>query len=360
MSEDLREQCEELIERAWEAGYNDTGFAFAQEAVRLADLLNDRDLQWDARRELVDVASFSGHPREGLVAFSWMLAASDSDPGWRPDRELMWSYKWIAANLPDYPEFSRAQIEGVLDDMERRYRANGLSLKAVYSERFGVAWALGDEDAWQRYYRLWLEAPKDGSEDCRACERNELVTHAIRTGDLRGAFELAAPILENRMRCSSVPHRTLANLLRPAREMGDPEQADKLAQRLSRLIARDVTHCGTYGDLLQHYAASGNITGGLRQFEKTLPWLKGHTSPAEEFDYWLGACNLLAAACEVSRKPTRKLRLPKEFPGWRPDGVYELSQVLATAEQRRDELARAFDARNGNDRVSRRIRQSRA
>jgi hypothetical protein len=76
------------------------GVALAEEAARVADVHGEVKLAYDARREVVRHGIFGGQPERALVAFSWCLSRCDADPTAFPDSTLLWSYKWIAENLP--------------------------------------------------------------------------------------------------------------------------------------------------------------------------------------------------------------------------------------------------------------------
>ena len=116
----------------------------AEEAVRLADAHNDLKQGFQTRRQLTEAAVFAGRPDVMLVAFSWRLAQCDRDPAQFKERELLWEYKWVVDNLPDFPQVTRGQIEAALADMERRYRRCGSTMHGYYQKRRAVLMDMGD------------------------------------------------------------------------------------------------------------------------------------------------------------------------------------------------------------------------
>ena len=66
--------------------------------------------------------------------------------------------------MAEFPEISLSQINGAFDDMERRFKAGGHSLRDVYASRRWVCQLIGEWDAEERYYRQWLAAggPRPG------------------------------------------------------------------------------------------------------------------------------------------------------------------------------------------------------
>src|SRR5262249_50307120 len=69
---------------------------------------------------------------------------------------------------------------------------------------------------------------------------------------------------------------------------------------------------------------------------------------SSRFDFFL-ACRLLFGQLAENGKTTMKLRLPQQFPLYMEDGQYELNNVSGWFSEQTADLARQFDARNGND-----------
>ena len=139
MSQDYRQQVNELRARAAPLGRTPVRLALEEEAVRMADTHQDTTLGFTLRRDLIQTATFCGHPEKSLVAFTWLLAQADRDPERFPESQLMWQYKWIVNALDRFPQITRKQIEDALADMEARYRRCGLTLKPLWKERTGMA-----------------------------------------------------------------------------------------------------------------------------------------------------------------------------------------------------------------------------
>ena len=58
-------------------------------------------------------------------------------------RNLFWEFKWIAADLADFPQISPEQAEAFLADMQRRFELAGNGLSSVRVSRFLWAWWTG-------------------------------------------------------------------------------------------------------------------------------------------------------------------------------------------------------------------------
>src|SRR5207244_1055466 len=135
MSEN-REQVYELLTRSVEVGDGDEQISLREEAVRLADLEGDLKLQYFAREVYVRACIFGGDTEKALVAFSWLLAQFDRNPGAFDQWAILWKYKWIVAAIYNYPQVSKARIYEMLDDLSERSLRAGYGLHAVYNHRY--------------------------------------------------------------------------------------------------------------------------------------------------------------------------------------------------------------------------------
>src|SRR5438067_900267 len=92
------EDVRRLIGEARHAPYGAGKIALAEEAIRLADALDDRRLRFDARMAGTEAYQMGGEPAKGFVTFSWCLAEYDRDPSgfdvW-DDELLRWHFKWV-------------------------------------------------------------------------------------------------------------------------------------------------------------------------------------------------------------------------------------------------------------------------
>lgn len=130
--------------------------------------------------DLVEAYTFADETMSTLATFARILRLYDS----RPElfdavdtRNLYWEYKWVVNDAIDYPQVTAAQVEALIEDMERRYRLAGLGLGPVRTARFLWASHRGDPEVWQRLQEVKTE-PGSQQDDCRACQiGTEVNTH---------------------------------------------------------------------------------------------------------------------------------------------------------------------------------------
>ncbi|MCA9615798.1 MAG: hypothetical protein KC586_23745 [Myxococcales bacterium] len=361
-TEDIQDRVDALLEEADKLDYGPERIAKCEEAVRLADEAKHDVAAYDARLGLIQAAVFGGWPEKGLVAFGWCVAKVDAEPErFRESRalagfgmlgiDLLWVYKWMTLQVPWYPQLARKQIDETLDDMERRYRKHGLSLRPVHMNRTRVAQECDpDPAAAKAHYDKWQWALRDDYADCEACEISFRVDYLVERKEYERAFEVAKPLLSGAKKCAEVPHVTYGYLLAPARELGLDELAESFSSKGLALVEGQRDFVATTGQHVAHLVARGDLDRALELFERHLPFAVGNRIPKRVLDYYVVGRDLFTALADAGRDAT--LRAPKEL-GYRGDPK-DLRAIATHFATEAKPIAAKFDARNGNDLVSRR------
>lgn len=362
MTEATPEQVWELILQAYRLGEGDTKIAVLEEATRLADICGDPKLAREARDQLVHAATFGGAPEKALVAFSWMLAQYDREGQQDEVSKLtvLWEYKWVLDSIANFPQIGKAQILAMLDDMAARYRRAGYSLRPNYLMRYRL-YKFWDEAEAARYFHKGHETPRDDMSDCRTCELNDVIGFALLEGDDERAVELAAPIIEGRMRCASIPKITYANLLLPLVRLGRMEGAVSLHREGYRLVA--LAPKGSLSSAAEHLeflVVTRNFDRAVRIFEKHLADASAIADAATKFDYYLASWFLFDRLGESGRATLRLQHVPRSLPFHEEGGTYPVARLGAWFLGQCEALAAQFNARNESDYHTRSIRDTAA
>jgi hypothetical protein len=327
--------------------------ALLEQAVQLADAHQYDELGFEVRMALMQAATFGGAPDVLLVAFAWCLAQLDKNPDRFWAHDLLWQYKWVAENVVIFPHVTRQQIEELLVDMERRYRAAGSGLHPVHQTARKVFLELGDLPAAKKAHARTLKATVGWLSDCAACELDNQIAFYLETGRPAIALRKAEPIISGRLTCAEVPHRTYGRLVLPLLFAGQSEQAAEYLRRGTRLIRTNPSFLWYVAQHLLFLTVTDNLTAAARYLERHI--VNGLTThaPSWGFEFDCAAAFLFDRLAE-QRKPPR-IRLPADLA--LPEGVDQtdpaaLRDHFAGAAW---ELAAAFDARNGNDGFARRL-----
>ena len=98
-----------MIHECWSMPAGAARVALAEQAIRLADALDDPDLAFDARMTATEAYQRGGEPARTFVTFAWCLAEFDR----HPDRyqawysQLLWYFKYVVSSLT---EIGRAHV----------------------------------------------------------------------------------------------------------------------------------------------------------------------------------------------------------------------------------------------------------
>ena len=367
--DDPRSRFDDLLDQGDELWYGPQERALIDEAVALADEIDDDLLRYRARMRLTNSATFTGDTDTQLSAFAWCLAMYDKDPQrFASEGDILWQYKWMIGALDGSPIFSLSQAEEMLDDMETHYRRAGLGTYAVIDARWNHAWYTGDLDRAVILRDQLLATPRDDHSDCEACTRCAFAGFALDLGDEAEALRLVDEMVNGNYRgrhsCAEEPECALSKVLIPMLHVGQFDEARAAHTRSYRLARNNPDLIAVVARHLQFCAVTGNEARGLAMVERHLRWLV-HDSLGDEgrLLFLLGVAVLLTAVAraghgdEIIRSAASAdlVVVFGEHEGqWRAD---ELADSAWLAAQR---IADAFDARNGNMFVSGRIAGARA
>ncbi|GAA2512130.1 hypothetical protein [Pilimelia columellifera] len=343
------DQIRGLLQEANAMPYGPSKVAAVEQAIRHADADGDDELRFMARMLATDSYEHGGEPAKAFVTFSWCLAEFDANPG-RFDRSvdghLRWQFKYVTNALPRFPQLPLARTFAVLDDMERRYRAGGHSLHAVYAQRWSVARHVGDVAAADRWFDRWSAAAPDENSDCAGCDPTGKVWHLRDRGRWEEAVALADPVLGGELTCVEQPKAILTALLLPYLRTGRLDHARVAHLRAYRSMRDDIGDLGGIAEHLDFCTVTGNAARGLEIVRRHVDWLDRAPSPFSAMGFAAAAARVLALAAEAGQGEVPVRRAGADVP------VTELARSLAAQAR---ELAARFDARNGTGHQGERI-----
>lgn len=308
----------------------------------------EEHLAW-ALGSLVEAYTFDGVGDRSPAPFARMLQLWDERPELfdEQDRQaLFWEYKWIAEAACESPQRTRAQVDDLLADMERRFRLAGQGSSAVAVARFDWAWVAGDSDADER--RLaWRALPEDEFDDCPACVIGGQVEFLLDQGRYAEAVELGRM---QRGSCNVEPTKTRHATALAALLIGDPTSA--LEQHLLALSTAE----GKTRDLAPSRGCAFELLARGGQLERALRALRNEdaelleraASPLDRLFFLLGVLAGLSANLDRGELTT----------GFATAGRRTVAELhgLVLAEAR--ELAELFDRRHGNTSYAARIERA--
>ncbi len=353
---DLLEQIEDLLDESGELEHGPVQLALLERAVELADAHNDLDMSFEARSRLVESASFSGRPDVAMVAFSRLIAAYDAHPGRFDNFQFLWQYKWVLGFAPEFPTIGRDQLDELYADMKRRYKAEGSTLHAYWTLRRDNADAMGRVADGKKAHAKLMASKGDHLSNCAACVQDGTVSYLASIGDDAGALKAAKPICQGKLTCAEVPEHTYANVVLPSIRLGKHAEALAHFKTGYRLIDRNPDFLRQKGMFIVGLTLTGNLARALTLLDRHLAEALDAVSPWWRFEFFLSARLLLEKLAE-NGIITVPIRIPKKMELATGTGKPTVAGLAEWMDARLEELATAFDVRNGNKSFSRRVRQ---
>jgi len=349
---ELPDDIAQLSREAYAMPDGPTKVTILEEAIRIADSRNDLDSAFVVRNDLITAASNAGLPEVKILAFSWCLSQFDSDRErfgyYGTESELLWKYKWVVGGLTSFPQITKVQIFEMLADMRRRYESVGSTLHAVYDEERSITMTIADDAACKAAHKQLLKTPRDHFSNCSACVQDRLVSHYKYFGKYEKAYDAAKPILEQRMKCATVPHRTYGKIMWVLYKLDRLEEAMKLHRRGYPMIATSPGHVTYVDDHIEFLVVTDNLTRAVRLTEKHFPVAFASTDPSTRY-YFFKTVLLLMDCLRDTKTRTVKMHFASDHPLHDAKDRVSVGEFYAWLLAECRSTAAAYDARNGND-----------
>ncbi|GLW31049.1 hypothetical protein [Actinoplanes regularis] len=346
---------EQMLQDAYRQGSDQARYAALDAVFRHADAAGETAFGFRARMNAISEFHHHGEYARSFMAFHWCLTTFDRQPevtSRHDEHSLLWRFKWIVWQMPQFSAVPLDRAIGLLDDMERRYRAGNHSLHAVYQYRGAVAAHLGDLDAAGRWFGEMLTARRDGLSDCAACVPTSHVEYLTVLGEFEEAVRVGSPYASGG--CTEQPQQMLSQLLLPYLRTGRTAEAVAAHRKAYALIRANRHYLELIGLHLQFCALTGNQEHGLPILERHLPWLDRPASTFAALEFASAGALLLRGLIDAGHGdvPVRR-RTDNGDRRWTSTAAETYDELAARARS----LAAEFDRRNGNTYQSGRIEQ---
>ena len=346
-----QEELEELMDQAEDLPASPAKVAILEQAVKLSDSLGDLEQSYAVRQDLIEAAVFGGMDDRALVAFAWCIAQTDQDPERFPEEDLLWRYKWILGSITSFPNVSAQRIHQMEDDYQERLKRSGHGLKAVYKLRMLNASSMGLIDRRDQFEDKWRKAPLDDMADCKACEIDSEVKYLNSKGEYEAAIKAAKPVIHGKVRCLTVPQRTYSEIIFAELSLGRLDKAQEAFKKGYRLVAGNPDYISTICWHLGYLIRAKDFAKGLELIEKHLPWVCQMNNLDQQMWFFSHTGDFFQRL--ASQEPdARRFRIPESLPIHIPQELYEPATLAQWFQSQASEIAKRFDARNGNEFIS--------
>lgn len=328
-------------------------------AVAAADRSGSVRTQFDARAERMTCAVFSGEADVALAMFAWCQRTADDRPDIIRPTALLWHCKHAMTQLAKFSRISQRQIDAIADDMAKRYAANGVSMRPVYTTRAIVAL---DQGKVTLARELWDEAqrhPRDRFADCPACELDNSIYLLLHEKRFDEVLSTAAPIVAGIVSCAEVPHRTLTYIMQAHYALGNKEAARKVFEQCYSMIRSNHNFVEPVAAHIEYLVAEQEMIRACHMAVRHLPWLKIASTDMMQERYARAVHTVLLAATAARGRISnwRQQLLDGLTPTYGPvapdlDQASALQQLTRRVADTGLALAASLDQRNGNAHIA--------
>jgi len=343
------ESVQMLILQQWEMPlHSKERYHFAIETVRQAEILENPDMEFEARYMLCKSSVFTGIYEVMMDSFTRCISQYDRYPGRFSSTAMVWMYKYVLNHVIEFPGIDRQQIISLLADFRERLRAAGGSERTYWFLRDSVAWGLKDAQMLKESLFRWREYPSDEFCNCPACEEDFRIDLFSFLEQYKSAVGVAQFILRQKMICAEVPHLTLAKVLYPLSRLGFYEKAHEAHIKGYRMIYDKPGLADRVFDHIRYLAGVGNLKKAAALFEKHLKDTLDMHGADKTFNISMSSWLLMKRLLSKGKK-ILSLRLPRQSDLFQPDGIYDVEQLQTHFKEITEDVAARLDARNGND-----------
>ena len=318
--------------------------------IKRAQKNKDEDLEFEARLTYIDSLGYSEKPEKVLANFPWLLTTVDNNPGKYDVFQLLWYYKWVAIRIAKFPSISKKRILDIMEDMKRRYIAEGYSTKTILYFMRDIYQDFGEPELAKQKHQEWIDFEENDRQmgDCDACVLHNWVTYSCWIENYKEAIKKAKPLIKEKETCADVPLRTYGRAIYCHTQLDELEEAAKIYNISITKMNHKMPMLEDYGYIVIFLSLTGNYVRAKNIIAKQLPYALTFDCEYHIQEFYIAVLFFLKIAEEENRK---KINLPKtiQLPVENKEGAYLVKNLIPFFEKEIERIAKLFNARNRND-----------
>lgn len=248
---------------------------------------------------------------------------------------------YVAMSLPQIP---LEQCRALLEQFHQQVQRYGVGERLWQMHACHYCLMTGDTSGAEQHLQAFRITPRDAISDCMACEAGNTAECLLNLDRRQEARAVLQPVLDGELTCGHQPWSSLAMLIHDALDHHDLEEAEALGQRLAHKTPRNCSDLTSAGALLRLWAYT-DLRRSIGLLEQGIDWSMGMWDQSLLFDLYRGAWAVCTELGDEQEKIP--LHLPKKFPRWQADGVYDGAALAGWFYSQMEEIAHRFDRRNG-------------
>ena len=126
-------ELQKIVTEAYQTPDGPIQVELFDQAVRIADSLNELELQFSLRLALISAAFKGGAGDKLLSSLAWCLAILDKNPERFDTEQVIWKCKHALSYITGFDNISRQQILELTSEIEDRFRKSGSTMRGFYT-----------------------------------------------------------------------------------------------------------------------------------------------------------------------------------------------------------------------------------
>lgn len=347
-----KEEIEKLISKAnfWvQMGMQKEAMEMFEKAVKEAVLLQDIDLEFDAREGVMRATYDCGDPELQVASFPPLLALIDANPDRFDESSVYWFYKWVIGKITIFEYFSKERILALVEDMKVRYLENGYGEKVINYFLQDIFGDFGDFENAEKYRQKWMtDSNTSVMEDCKACQLNTSVAYLTSFEKYTEAIEEASSILDGTHTCGQVPKGTYPNVLLSKLFLGKIDECQELYEKGVETVSHSQAEVDEYAAYLIYLSCIKDLVKGQDIIENHFKYVWEYKSKNSIIFFYSGILLFLKTLKEEGNEYL-KCDGFKPIPLKPTEEGYQVIDLITFFEKEQLQFVQLFNERNEND-----------
>ncbi|MBE6848298.1 MAG: DUF4026 domain-containing protein [Ruminococcus sp.] len=338
-------QAENFIEQIRNAEHGASRLQLIQNAITEADAASDHYWRISFRYDYIKESIFHDDNFKAIIMFPELLSIFDENPDLEDEfyGDVMWAFKLVLENFPDYYQISREEIENYYAEYEKRCKKYNYSMRVFHMKRTSFYLPIDRVKAKAEHDASML-CKRDASCDCEACEINHRMEMALEFEDEETALRIAAPLLDGSKSCAIVPEVSYCTLMYHYLRQGNLTEADYYGKLYARSFNNAPEFLTETGKLMEMYSAV-DIRAGWKVLKANIASFVKCKNPKMRMSFARGAYRILKGIGEETEYANSALLKP--LPVQRTEEGYKVSELAEYFYNIAKEQSDLLDKRNG-------------
>ncbi len=315
-------------------------------AIQQADQEGDYENGFLFRGELIRESAFYNDYMDAYIIFPEYYAMYEKYPDLNENYSwnVIWKFKWIIENSDCFYQISMDEVKKYLNTFKHMSETLGFSRRTYYYLMFQL-YEYSDLEKANQYYERFQAEPRDDLSDCKACELSSEIQLQLLNDREKLALEMFKPLSNGIYSCTEQPSFTYAKFGKYYFGKGEYEKAETYYKKFYSSLLKDRLYSDRIGNMLENNSFT-NPDKTLKIFLKYFPRVLESRESAEIVNFSIGACYLWKQIMIEKKKEKLKMKLPKQFQGYREDGCYDLNVLYEYFLKQAEQMGKLLDESN--------------